>query len=111
MKSHTRSGGSFQSLTPETGEKQEPELNQMPLIKFLNQRAGQDAGGGRVRPKVNVDQCSKDLEAVDDMVNLTNQEWNKFMARVFGLKWEQLRQSVPSIHGSPMQFDTLSIVT
>lgn len=110
MKSYTRSGGSFRPLTPETGERQQPEMSQMPLIQFLNLRARQDARDYRVyrplelskldpmvkdimSPKLNVDQCIKALEALDDMFKLTNQEWTKVMARVFGLKWEQLQQS------------------
>lgn len=43
---------------------------------------------GITSPKVNLDQCIKDLEILYDLVKLTNQEWSKVMAKVFGLKWE-----------------------
>lgn len=66
-------------------------MSQMPLIQFLNLRARQDARDYRVyrplelskldpmvkdimSPKLNVDQCIKGLEALDDMFKLTNQE-------------------------------------
>lgn len=88
------------------------EVKNLPFIEFPNPCAGSPGQRSPIHvyrplelseldsivkeitsPKFNAGKCIKDVEVLDDMIKLTNPEWTKVLTRVFGLKWNETRES------------------